>query len=58
MRRVIPHPYDLLIGRHGERNPGAIDVVAPQQVVGDEGLVGVKNRDHAGQREPFIALEV
>ena len=35
-RRVVADPDDLFVGRDGERNPRAMDVVLPEQVIGDD----------------------
>ena len=55
---VVADPDDLLVGGHGEGDPGAVDVVPPEQVVGDDRPRGVDDGDGALEREPFVALEV
>jgi len=41
--RVVTHPYDLLVGWDSERDPRPVDIVLPQQVVGDHAPRGVKH---------------
>ena len=56
--RVVADPDDLLVRRHGERDPRAMDVVLPEQVVTDDRPGWVDNRDGAHEWEPFVALDV
>ena len=56
--RVVTDPKDLFIGRDGKRNPGPVDVVAPEQVIGDEGQFWVDDRNDAFEWEPLVALDV
>ena len=58
VRRVVSDPHDLLVSRNRERNPRSVDVVPPQQVVGDYPLGWVENGRDPGQREPFVTLKV
>ena len=56
--RVVADPDDFLVGRDRERYPGAVDVVLPQQVVGNDAPRGMDDRDDSLQGEPFVALDV
>ena len=55
---VVANPDDLLVGRHGERNPRAMDIVSPQQMVRNETARGMNDSDCSAQGEPLVALEV
>jgi hypothetical protein len=54
--RVVAYPEDLFIGWNCEGNPGPVDVVAPEQMVGDDPPDGVQDGDHTFERERFIPL--
>ena len=56
--RVVSDPDDFLVCRDGERNPGPMNVVPPQEVVGDHAAGRVDDRDDSLQREPLVALDV
>jgi hypothetical protein len=55
---VVADPDDLLVGWDGERDPGAVDVVSPEQVVGDDPASRVNDGDDPLQWEPLVRLEV
>ncbi len=57
-RRVVADPRHFLVGGDGKGHPGAVHVVTPQQVVGDDAAGGVDDRDDPREREPFVALNV
>lgn len=56
--RVVSNPDDFFVGRDSEWNPGPVNVVLPQEVVGDNPAGGVDHRDHPLQWEPLISLDV
>jgi hypothetical protein len=58
MGRVVADPEDLFVGRDGKRDPGPVDVVAPEQVVSDDRPTGVDDGNDPLQREPLVALDV
>src|SRR5215213_722054 len=55
---VVADPHDLLVGGDGERDPRAMYVVAPEQVIRDDRTRGMDDSDGALEREPFVALLV
>jgi len=55
---IVPNPHYLLIGWNSKRNPGAMYVVAPEQVIGDYPFDGVDHGHYSGERERFITLQV
>jgi len=55
---VITHPNELFVGWDGEGNPRAVDIIAPQEVISDNGPCGMNHGDDTLEREPFIALDV
>lgn len=56
--RVVADPDDFFVGGDGEGDPGAVNVVLPEQVVADDAPGGVDDGDDALQGEPFVALDV
>src|SRR5262245_52625214 len=56
--RIVADPNELFVCRNGEGNPRTVDVVAPQQVVADDGSGWVCDGHDPLQREPFISLDV
>jgi hypothetical protein len=40
------------------RDPGSVDVVVPEEMVGNDRPSRVEDRDCSVEREPFVALEV
>ena len=57
-RRVVSDPDDLLMSGKGERNPRAVDIILPEQVIRDDPPGRMKDSDDALQWEPFVALNV
>ena len=56
--RIVPNPDDLLVGRDGERDPRAVDVVLPEEVIGDDPTHWMNDGDDPLKREPLVALDV
>jgi hypothetical protein len=56
--RVITNPEDLFVGRDGKGNPGSVDVIAPEEMVGDDWTAGIDYGDDAFEREPLVPLDV
>lgn len=56
--RVVAHPDDFLVRGPRKGHPGAVGVVAPQEMIGDDRPGRVENRHRPNQREPFIGLQV
>jgi len=56
--RVVTDPKDLFVGRDGEGNPGTVDIIEPEQVVGDDWAGRIDDRDDPFEREPLVALDV
>ena len=55
---VVADPHDLLVGGHGEGDPGAVNVVPPEQVITDDRACRVDDGNGALEREPFVPLQV
>jgi len=55
---VVADPEDLFVGWHGKGNPGSVDIVAPEQVVGNYQPRGMDDGDYAFKWEPLVALNV
>jgi hypothetical protein len=57
-RCVVGDPDDFSVSRFGEREPGAMCIVAPQQVICDDGACRMYYGNHALEREWFIVLQI
>lgn len=57
-RGVVANPHDLLVGGDREWDPGAVDVISPQEMVGDDAAGGVYDGNDPLKGEPFVALDV
>lgn len=55
---VVSHPDDLLVGWDGERNPRPVDVISPEQVVGNDPAGRMNHGDNTLQWEPLVPLDV
>ncbi|MEO7083574.1 MAG: hypothetical protein ABI442_22840 [Gemmatimonadaceae bacterium] len=55
---LYPTRKGLFVGRHGEGDPGAVDVVLPQHVVRDDAPSRMDDGDNAFEGEPFVTLHV
>lgn len=58
VRRVVTDPDDFFVRGDGKWDSRSIDVILPQQVVGDDRPLGMDHSDDPGQREPLVTLHV
>src|SRR5204863_541982 len=56
-RRVVSHPDDFLVSGNRKRDPGTVNVIAPQQVIRDDPSCWMNDGHDALEREVFVALE-
>src|ERR1051325_4414999 len=57
-RGMVADPDDFFVRRHREWNPRSVDVVLPEEMVGDDGAGRVKHGHDPLQWEPFVSLQV
>jgi len=57
-RGIVADPKDLFVGWDGKWNPRPVDVVSPEEMVGNDRPSRVDDRNHPFEWEPLVALDV